>query len=204
MHRSKHKSYKKRTYKSNSKLNSEVHDAQPVQKPDGEMNFSPAALAPQNDLLNNPPQLNFIQAHMQAPTRHQMMSQMRLDNSDLAFNTNTFARIPEMRPQVRYDREIVPQALIPRNIQKGFEYASDNSEEENKGLGMRMDDKVYYSPFMIRTKENNHHIKPNFLQETQDLAGRVMRPPMMQGQPQFRDLLENQNSKPGLGPQNKY
>lgn len=167
------------------------------------MNFNPT-LVPQNDLLNNPPQLNFIQAHLQGPTRHPMVSQMRLDNSDLPFNTNTFARIPEMRPQMRYDREIVP-TLNPRNIQKNFEYASDNSEEENKGLGMRMDEKYFFSTsFMMRAKENNHHIKPTFPSENPDMAARVMRHPMMQGQHQYQDLIDNQNRKPGLGLQNKY
>jgi len=133
-----------------------------------------------------------------------MSTQMRLDNNEFHFNTNTYNRVPDLsRHQVRYDREYMP-SFEHRNITRNFDYNSDNSDEEGKGMNFRLDDKLMHPYSSMMRPNENFQIKQNFIPENSEMANRMIRQNMMHSHRNIGDLRENQNSKPGLAYQTKY
>ena len=132
-------------------------------------------------------------------------SSLRMDNNDFQLpSSNSLGRMSDLnRTNTKYERDYMP--LDTRNITKIFDYNSDNSDEEQKELNFKFEDR-FLQPYstMIRPKEQ-HTIKPtSFLSDVSEMANRNMRNPLVPTQRNFDGHIEGMGNKPSLGPRNNY
>lgn len=117
--------------------------------------------------------------------------QIRMDQNDYQYQPHRpYNRMADFgQKPIKVERGMLPVA-DNTNLSRKFEYNSDNSEEENKGMGFRMDDR-FFPPYSNIMMKDMAPIKQNFLPDTNAINNRIMRPPFFDHQ---RDM--NKHGKP--------